>query len=91
MVPVLEDAVLAKRWKSARTRILCWLFRSAPGAGYNRCDIAEEGLARIMGDVASLAWKWRKPLAARLLPAPGKGPGDHTAFSDDRMANTIVR
>jgi uncharacterized protein (UPF0210 family) len=44
-----------------------------------------------MGDVASLAWKWRKPLAVRLLPAPGRKAGERTAFDDARMANTIVR
>ena len=54
-------------------------------------DISEARLARILGDVASLAWKWRKPLAARLLPAPGKKPGERTAFDDARMANTVVR
>jgi uncharacterized protein (UPF0210 family) len=54
-------------------------------------DISEERLARIMGDVASLAYKWRKPLAERLLPAPGKKAGDRTAFDDARMVNTIVR
>ena len=41
--------------------------------------------------MASLAYKWRKPLAARLLPAPGKKAGDRTAFDDARMAHTIVR
>jgi uncharacterized protein (UPF0210 family) len=54
-------------------------------------DLTEEQLARILGDVASLAYKWKKPLAARLVPAPGKKPGDRTAFSDSRMANTVVR
>jgi uncharacterized protein (UPF0210 family) len=96
MVPVLEDVVLAKRWEERTYTLDSLLAYSAVCAGGLdtiplRGDISEEALARIMGDVASLAWKWRKPLAARLLPAPGKGPGDHTAFSDDRMANTIVR
>ncbi len=96
MVPVLEDAVLAKRWEERTYTMDSLLAYSAVCAGGLDTiplpgDITEERLARIMGDVASLAWKWRKPLAARLLPAPGKGPGDRTAFSDDRMANTIVR
>lgn len=96
MVPVLEDAVLAKRWEEHTYNMDSLLAYSAVCAGGLdtiplRGDISEEGLARIMGDVASLAWKWRKPLAARLLPAPGKTSGDHTEFADDRMANTIVR
>jgi uncharacterized protein (UPF0210 family) len=96
MVPVLEDAVLAKRWEERTYNMDSLLAYSAVCAGGLDTiplpgDISEERLARIMGDVASLAWKWHKPLAARLLPAPGKKAGDRTAFADDRMANTIVR
>jgi uncharacterized protein (UPF0210 family) len=54
-------------------------------------DITEEHLARILGDVASLAYKWQKPLAARLLPAPGKKAGDRVDFGDARMTPTVVR
>ena len=54
-------------------------------------DVTEEQIARILGDVASLAYKWRKPLASRLVPAPGKKAGDRTAFDDPRMANTVVQ
>ena len=96
MVPVLEDSVLARRWEEGTYNMDSLLAYSAVCAGGLDTiplpgDITEERLARILGDVASLAWKWRKPLAARLLPAPGKRPGDRTAFSDERMANTIVR
>lgn len=96
MVPVLEDSVLAKRWEEGTYNMDSLLAYSAVCAGGLDTiplsgDITEERLARIMGDVASLAWKWHKPLAARLLPAPGKKPGDRTAFADDRMANTVVR
>ncbi|MEO8369861.1 MAG: DUF711 family protein [Candidatus Solibacter sp.] len=95
MVPVLEDAVLLKRWEQRTYNIDSLLAYSAVCAGGLdtiplRGDTSEATLARIMGDVASLAFKWRKPLAARLLPAPGKGSGDRTEFSDDRMANTII-
>ena len=77
MVPVLEDAVLAKRWEEGTYNMDSLLAYSAVCAGGLDTiplpgDISEERLARIMGDVASLAWKWHKPLAARLLPAPGK-------------------
>jgi uncharacterized protein (UPF0210 family) len=96
MVPVLEDNLLAKRWEEGTYNMDSLLAYSAVCAGGLDTiplpgDISEERLARILGDVASLAYKWQKPLAARLLPAPGKKAGDRTAFEDARMANTIVR
>ncbi len=54
-------------------------------------DIGEEDIARILGDVASLAYKWHKPLAARLLPIPGRKAGERTEFDDPRMANTTIQ
>jgi uncharacterized protein len=35
--------------------------------------------------------QWRKPLAARLLPAPGKKAGERTEFQDTRMTSTILQ
>jgi hypothetical protein len=95
MVPVLEDNLLAKRWEEGTYNIDSLLAYSAVCAGGLDTvplpgDITEEQVARILGDVASLAYKWHKPLAARLLPAPGKKAGDRTAFSDSRMGNTTV-
>ena len=43
------------------------------------------------GDVASLAYKWRKPLTARLLPVAGKGPGERTAFDDPSLENAVLQ
>jgi uncharacterized protein (UPF0210 family) len=96
MVPVLEDNGLAKRWEEGTFNIDSLLAYSAVCAGGLDTvplpgDISEEQIARILGDVASLAYKWQKPLAARLLPAPGKKAGDRTEFEDSRMANTIVQ
>jgi hypothetical protein len=54
-------------------------------------DITEEQLARIIGDVATLAYKWNKPLSARLLPAPGKKAGERTEFNDPRLANATLQ
>jgi hypothetical protein len=54
--------------------------------------VSEEQIARILGDVASLAYKWNKPLAARLLPAPGKKPGEKTTFTESAfLKNTVVQ
>jgi len=95
MVPVLEDNGLAKRWEEGTFNIDSLLAYSAVCAGGLDTiplpgDITEQQIARILGDVASLAYKWNKPLAARLLPAPGKKAGDRTEFEDSRMANTTV-
>ena len=95
MVPVLEDSVLAKRWAEGTYTIDSLLAYSAVCAGgLDTVPLAgstsETQIAHILGDVASLAQKWNKPLAARLLPVPGKKAGDRTEFSDSRMANTVI-
>jgi hypothetical protein len=53
-------------------------------------DTSEAAIASIVGDVATLAFKWNKPLAARLLPAPGKRAGEMTEFSG-ALANAIIQ
>jgi uncharacterized protein (UPF0210 family) len=95
MVPVLEDAVLAKRWAEGAYTIDALLAYSAVCAGGLDTiplpgDIGEDRLAHILSDVATLAYKWQKPLAARLLPAPGRKAGERTEFEDSRMANTVI-
>ncbi|MGA7235741.1 MAG: DUF711 family protein [Bryobacteraceae bacterium] len=95
MVPVLEDSVLAKRWAEGTYNIDSLLAYSAVCAGGLDTvplagDTSEDHIARILSDVASLAQKWNKPLAARLLPVPGKKAGERTEFSDSRMANTVI-
>ena len=96
MVPVLEDNVLAQRWAEGTYNIDSLLAYSAVCAGGLDTvplpgDVSEEQIARILGDVATLAFKWNKPLAARLVPAPGKKAGDRTEFDDPRMANTTIQ
>jgi uncharacterized protein len=96
MVPVLEDSVLARRWAEGDYNIDSLLAYSAVCAGGLDTvplpgDITEQRIAHILGDVATLAYKWQKPLAARLLPVPGKKPGDRTEFGDSRMANTMIQ
>lgn len=45
----------------------------------------------IFGDVASLAWKWHKPLTAQLLPITGRKAGDHTEFESQYLFNTTLQ
>jgi uncharacterized protein (UPF0210 family) len=97
MIPVLEDNVLARRWAEGTYSLDSMLAYSAVCAGGLDTvplpgDVSEEQIARILGDVASLAYKWNKPLAARLLPAPGKKPGDNTEFTENAfLKNTKVQ
>ena len=95
MLAVLEDDTLLRRWSEGTYGIDSILAYSAvcatgvdtvPLAG----DTSEDAIARIIGDVATLAFKWNKPLATRLLPAPGKRVGDMTEFSGI-YENTIIQ
>ena len=96
MVPVMEDALLAKRWAEGTYSLDSILAYSAVCAGGVDTvplpgDITEDQIARILGDVAWLAHRWNKPLAARLLPAPGKHAGDETAFSGSMLVKTRIQ
>src|SRR6266487_2564444 len=85
MLPPLEDSVLAQGWSEGAYRIDALLAYSAVcGTGLDAIplpgDVSQQQLERIIGDVASLAVKWHKPLTARLIPAPGKKAGERTDF-----------
>src|SRR5258707_11539384 len=87
MLPILEDSRLAQRWSEGRISIDALLSYSAVcGTGLDTVplpgDISAEQLSRIIGDMASLAFKWHKPLSARLMPVLGKGWGEMTEFDD---------
>jgi len=95
MLPVLEDATLQRRWTEGTYGLDSILAYSAVCAGGVDTvplagDTSEDAIARIVGDVATLAFKWNKPLAARLLPAPGKKVGEMTEFSG-ALANAILQ
>jgi len=95
MVPVMEDKVLARRWAEGAYDTDSLLAYSAVcGTGLDTVpypgDISEAQIARILGDVASLAWKWHKPLSGRLQPLKGLEPGDRTAFEDPNLFNTTL-
>ena len=95
MIPVLEETVLTRRWTERTYGLDSILAYSAVCAGGVDTvplpgDTSEETIARIVGDVATLAFKWNKPLAARLLPAPGKKAGDTTEFSG-ALSNAVIQ
>lgn len=95
MLPVMEDKLLAQRWAESTYTIDSLLaYSSVCGTGLDTVplpgDVTVEQMERIYGDVASLAYKWNKPLSARLQPAPGKKPGDRTDFQGQYLFNTTV-
>ena len=95
MIPVLEETVLTRRWTEATYGLDSILAYSAVCAGGVDTvplpgDTSEASIAAIVGDVATLAFKWNKPLAARLLPAPGKKAGEMTEFSG-ALSNAIIQ
>jgi uncharacterized protein (UPF0210 family) len=96
MLPVLEDTRLAQRWSEGRITIDSLLSYSAVcGTGLDTVplpgDISAEQLSLIIGDMASLAVKWHKPLSARLFPVAGKGPGDMTELTGDSLVNATIQ
>jgi uncharacterized protein (UPF0210 family) len=95
MIPVMEDKLLAQRWAEGSFNTDSILAYSAVcGTGLDTIpypgDISVDQLKRILGDVSSLAWKWNKPLSARLQPVPGKKSGDVTAFGGKYLFNTTL-
>lgn len=87
MLPAMEDQTLADRAGEGLVTIDTLLLLSAVcGLGLDTVplpgDVAQEQLERIILDMAALAIKLDKPLTARLLPVPGKGPGEPAAWPD---------
>jgi uncharacterized protein (UPF0210 family) len=96
MLPVLEDSRIAQRWSEGRLSLDSLLSYSAVcGTGLDTVplpgDVTEQQIELIIGDMASLAVKWHKPLSARLLPVTGKKPGDTTEFDDPYLVNATLQ
>jgi hypothetical protein len=94
-LPVLEDAVLAKRAAQGGLTVSDLLLYSAVcGTGLDTIplpgDAIAEQLAAVLLDIAALATRLDKPLTARLMPIPGKAAGDRTDFDFDYFANSRV-
>jgi hypothetical protein len=96
MLPILEDSRLAQRWSEGHISLEGLLSYSAVcGTGLDTAplpgDVSIEQLDMIIGDMATLAFKWHKPLSARLLPVKGKGPGDVTEFDNPFLVNATIQ
>jgi uncharacterized protein (UPF0210 family) len=96
MIPIMEDATLAQRWSEGHISIEALLaYSSVCGTGLDTIplpgDITEDALARILGDVAALAVRLKKPLTARLMPIKGKSAGEMTTFEDPYLVNVKLQ
>ena len=95
MLPVLEDAVLARRAAEGQLDVIDLLLYSAVcGTGLDTIplpgDTPLEALAALLLDLATLSSRLDKPLTARLMPIPGKQAGDPTGFDFAYFANSRV-
>lgn len=95
MLPVLEDAVLARRAAEGQLNVIDLLLYSAVcGTGLDTIplpgDTPPEALAALLLDLAALSSRLDKPLTARLMPIPGKQAGDPTGFDFAYFANSRV-
>ena len=84
-LPVLEDAILAKRAAEGTLTIKDLLLYSAVcGAGLDTIplsgDTTAEQITPLLLDLCALALRLDKPLTARLMPIPNKKAGDETNF-----------
>lgn len=96
MIPILEDALLAKRWSEGVLSMDSLLAYSAVcGTGLDTVplpgDVTEEMLTRIIGDMAVLAYKWKKPLTARLQPVFGRRAGEMSEFDAPFLVNAKLQ
>ncbi len=95
MLPVLEDALLGKRWAEGLVNAhQLLLYSSVCGTGLDTIplsgDIPAEEIARMLLDVATMALRLNKPLSARLFPVPGKRSGEYTTFTSPYLTNTLI-
>ena len=96
MLPVLEDSDIAQRWSEGRVHVDTLLAYSAVcGTGLDTIplpgDVSEAQIEKMIGDMASLAFKWHKPLSARLQPVQGKKAGEQTDFDSPFLVNAMIQ
>lgn len=95
LLPVLEDATLARRAAEGRLSVKDLLLYSAVcGTGLDTIplpgDTSVEVLVSVLLDLAALSSRLHKPLTARLMPIPGKKAGDPTGFDFAYFANSRI-
>ena len=95
MMPVLEDATLAKRAADGTLSVKDVLLYSAVcGTGLDTIplpgDTTVDQIVPLLLDLSALALRLDKPLTARLMPVPGKKAGDPTNFDFRFFANSKV-
>jgi hypothetical protein len=95
MMPVLEDAVLARRAAEGTLTVKDVLLYSAVcGTGLDTIplpgDTSVEQVYPLLLDLCALALRLDKPLTARLMPIPGKRAGEDTHFDFDFLGNGKV-
>jgi uncharacterized protein len=95
MLPVLEDAVLGKRWTEGLVNAhQLLLYSSVCGTGLDTIalpgNVAPEEIAHLLLDVATMALRLNKPLSARLFPVPGKRGAEYTTFTSQYLTNTLI-
>jgi len=95
MLPVLEEVRLPQTAAEGRFTLYDLLLYSAvcgtgPDGGPLPGEVGVEALSEIIGDVAALPHRLRKPLAARLLPMPGKEAGEFASFDNPYLTDAMV-
>ena len=95
MMPVLEDATLAKRAADGTLSVKDVLLYSAVcGTGLDTIplpgDTTVEQIIPLLLDLSALALRLDKPLTARLMPVPNKKAGDPTSFDFGFFVNSKV-
>jgi uncharacterized protein len=95
MLPILEDPVLANRVTEGRVKIDdLLLYSTVCGTGLDVIPVPGDStpadLARVIGDVATLAVRLKKPLSARLFAVPGKKAGERVEFADPMLCASKV-
>ncbi len=95
MLPVLEDATLARRsFENLFSLDSLLLYSTVCGTGLDTIplpgEVTVKELSAVLLDVATLSLVADKPLTARLMPIPGKRVGEKTDFDFPYFANARI-
>ncbi len=95
MLPVLEDATLARRAAQGVLSLKdLLLFSAVCGTGLDTVPLPGDAtvaqLYAVLVDLVTLSTRLRKPLTARLMPMPGKRAGDPITFDFPYFAESRV-